>query len=176
MNYSTAPPHAQHLQFSYLSLRQSLESVTGSLFIFISKLTVMQSASTSFPTVNSMRTTICAMKKCTKHGCKGGAGKLANSVVSSLVFDSIQTAANNLNENILEMAMHLWTSQNLYFKTGAGAKSLVGKFSFFRMCVFALERFCRKPKKKWISKIRIDLLIAHFEARPNSFQRQETRL
>ena len=107
MNYSTAPPHAQNLQFSYLFLRQSLESVTGSLFIFISKLTVMQSASTSFPTVNSMRTTICAMKKCTKHGCNGGAGKLANSAVSSLVFDSIQTAANNLNENILEMAMHL---------------------------------------------------------------------
>lgn len=87
--------------------KQSLESVTGSLFIFISKLTVKQSASTSFPTVNSMRTTICAMKKCTKHGCNGGAGKLANSAVSSLVFDSIQTAANNLNENILEMAMHL---------------------------------------------------------------------
>lgn len=123
--------------------KQSLESVTGSLFIFISKLNVIQSASTSFPTVNSMRTTICAMKKCTKHGCNGGAGKLANSAVSSLVFDSIQTAANNLNENILEMAMHLWTSQSLYFKTGAGAKSLVGKFSFFRMCVFALERFCR---------------------------------
>lgn len=107
MNYSTAPPHAQNLQFSCLSLRHSLESGPGSLFIFISKLTVMQSASTSFPTVNSMRTTICAMKKCTKHGCNGGAGKLANSAVSSLVFDSIQTAANNLNENILEMAMHL---------------------------------------------------------------------